>query len=369
METKILFLLPYPLAQSPSQRFRFEQYFQILRLNRISFQTQSFLNKDEWKIFYSPGNSIKKFVALLAGFLKRFAILFTLRRFDFVFIHREVTPVGPPFFEWLIARVFKKKIIYDFDDAIWLTDRKQEGIALRILKWRNKVSSICKWSYRVSCGNEYLCEYAREYNKAVTRIPTTIDTVGLHNPDLFKKESGGEIIIGWTGSHSTMKYLKDLENVLCRLQEKYPNVLVWVISDRIPNLQIPRLSYKQWSLNSEIKNLAQFDVGIMPLPDDQWAKGKCGFKALQYLALRIPCVVSPVGINTEIVIPGKEGFHAKTEDEWIEKLSILIEDHKLRNQMGNNGRKKVEAYYSVVSNTDFFLSLFEKFEIKTNPKR
>jgi glycosyltransferase involved in cell wall biosynthesis len=369
METKILFLIPYPLEQSPSQRFRFEQYFQTLSRNGISYQTQSFLDKDEWKVFFSPGNLLQKSFALLAGFAKRFTILFKLHRFDFVFIHREVTPVGPPFFEWLIAKLFRKKIIYDFDDAIWLTDRKQEGIALRVLKWRNKVSSICRWSYKVSCGNEYLCEFARKYSKSVTCIPTTIDTVGLHNPQLYHKAAGSEIIIGWTGSHSTMKYLKDLEDVLCKLEEKYPNVLVWIISDRMPDLKIPRLVYKPWALNSEIENLAQFDIGIMPLPDDQWAKGKCGFKALQYLALGIPCIVSPVGINTQIVSPGKEGFHANTEDEWIEKLSTLIEHPELRTRMGDNGRRKVEADYSVVSNNDFFLSLFEKFEIRINPKR
>ena len=113
-----------------------------------------------------------------------------------IFIHREVAPVGPPVFEWIISKIFKKKIIYDFDDAIWLTDRKDESWILETLKWRSKIQSICRWSYKVSCGNEYLCDYARQFNERVFYNPTTIDTGNLHNPSLYKIDSKDKIIIG-----------------------------------------------------------------------------------------------------------------------------------------------------------------------------
>jgi glycosyltransferase involved in cell wall biosynthesis len=369
MAIKILFLIPYPLEQSPSQRFRFEQYFTILHEEGILFKSQSFLDVATWKVFFSPDQFLMKAYVLLLGFVRRFSVLFRMKNYDFIFIHREVTPLGPPLFEWIISKVLKKKIIYDFDDAIWLTDRKRESRLLRLIKWRSKVASICRWSYKVSCGNDYLCGFARKYNEAVFCIPTTIDTVGLHNPSFYRKIQRSEVIVGWTGSHSTVKYLQTLEDVLNTLEKKYATMTLWVISDEMPKLQIPRMEFKPWSIGSEVEDLFQFDIGIMPLPDDMWSKGKCGFKALQYMSLGIPAVVSPVGVNSSYVSNGIEGFVASSENEWIKALSELIENPELRIQMGENGRKKVEDYYSVNYNKAFFLSLFEKFEIRIKPSK
>src|SRR5690606_29515632 len=152
MVKKILFLVPYPLQESPSQRFRFEQYFGQLQQQGYRYKVQSFLNSDNWRAFFRPGNIITKAVALLSGFCKRIFIVLPSPMYDFVFIHREVTPVGPPVFEWLLAKVFRRKIIYDFDDAIWLTDRPDESWFFKLVKWRSKVASICSWSIKVSCG-------------------------------------------------------------------------------------------------------------------------------------------------------------------------------------------------------------------------
>jgi len=355
---KILFLIPYPIGESPSQRFRFEQYFKVLIQNGHSFHHQSFIDTDDWKLFFQKGRSATKFFVLAKGFFKRVSILWKLSNYSTIFIHREVTPIGPPVFEWIISKVFKKKIIYDFDDAIWLTDRKNESIIFKTLKWRSKVQSICRWSYKVSCGNEYLCSYARKFNKRVILNPTTIDTENLHNPSLFKIENENKLIIGWTGSHSTLKYLNDLEPILQSLEQKYHQLQVNVISDAPPHLDLKRLHFNPWSVDTEISDLAQFDIGIMPLPDDEWAKGKCGFKALQYMALQIPTVASPVGVNTQIIRHNENGFLCSKAYEWENCISILIENKTLRDSMGIAGRKKVVAHYSVSSNTSNFLSLF-----------
>lgn len=185
MVRKILFLVPYPLTESPSQRFRFEQYFNLLKRHGYALTVQSFLNSANWRAFFGNGNTLVKTKALVFGFIKRIIILFKSPMYDFVFIHREAAPLGPPLFEWLLVKIFNRKIIYDFDDAIWLTDRHNESSILRIAKWRGKIASICKWAYKVSCGNDYLCEYAALYNKNVVYNPTTIDTEDLHNPVLF----------------------------------------------------------------------------------------------------------------------------------------------------------------------------------------
>src|SRR5258706_9862889 len=153
---KILFLVPYPLQESPSQRFRFEQYIEIVRGKGHFVQVQPFPDSPNWKLFYSSGGQARKVLTLLRGFLKRGFILFKASSFDFIFIHREAAPLGPPIIEWILARILRKKIIYDFDDAIWLTDRANEPRWLTLLKWRSKVKLICTWSHVISCGNDFL---------------------------------------------------------------------------------------------------------------------------------------------------------------------------------------------------------------------
>lgn len=354
---KILFLVPYPLKESPSQRFRFEQYFEILTKKNHAYHVQSFLSITGWKILYKPGHLFTKTWIIFSGFLRRLFILIRLSSFDYVFIHREAAPVGPPVIEWLIAKVFRKKIIYDFDDAIWLTDKVQEGLAEKIIRWRSKVGTISRWSYKVSCGNEYLCDYARTFNQNVVLNPTTIDTVGLHTPSTETK-STEHVVIGWTGSHSTLKYLKGVEPVLLQLEKKYSNLKTLIIADRKPDLALHSLIFLPWNKETEAADLAKADIGIMPLPDDEWAKGKCGFKALQYMSMKIPTVVSPVGVNTKIVESGVNGFYATTEQEWINSIEMLINDAALRQRLGENGRRKVVDFYSVDSNASTFLSLF-----------
>lgn len=362
MDRKILFLVPYPLAESPSQRFRFEQYFGLLQRHGYEFSVQSFLDSATWRAFFSSGNTLTKVKALFIGLVKRFIVLFKSPMYDFVFIHREVSPIGPPVFEWILAKILRRKIIYDFDDAIWLTDRQQESWILRIIKWRSKVSSICRWSYKVSCGNAYLCNYAAGFNRTVVYNPTTIDSENLHNPALYSlpDKTQPKIRIGWTGSHSTLKYLREIEVVLRKILYEYPYVEFIVIADQAPTLLgVPSAKFIPWNKETEIKDLLQFDIGIMPLPDDQWAKGKCGFKALQYMALKFPAIASPVGVNATIIQHGVNGLLCEGPQEWEEALRKLIEDSNLRKAMGDKGRQTVLENYSVLSNSANFLSLFE----------
>lgn len=300
----------------------------------------------------------------MRGFAHRLMLLFKLSGCAYIFIHREITPIGPPIFEWVIARILRRKIIYDFDDAIWLTDNTQEYTLENFMRWRSKVAKICRWSYKISCGNPYLAGFARQFNSNVFVNPTTIDTENFHNPTLYDKATLKKqyqisgLVIGWTGSHSTLKYLEDLHPVLLQLQDHYPQIHLLVIADRPPAFELENLIFKIWSKETEVADLMLADIGIMPLPDDEWTKGKCGFKALQYLALEIPCVASPVGVNAAIVKDGETGFLVSSEGEWLACLGRLIEDKILRKKMGAAGRQLVEKHYSVSSNTSNFLSLF-----------
>lgn len=361
MPKKVLFLVPYPTGESPSQRFRFEHYFSELEARGFSYTVRSFLNQNNWQIFFKPGRFPQKGWALLTGFARRWASVFEAPFYDFIFIHRETTPVGPPVMEWLLAKLLRRKIIYDFDDAIWLTDRKHEPWFLRVLKWRSKVELTCRWAYKISCGNEYLADYARRFNRRVYYMPTVVDTAHWHNPALYPEvhRDPAKITIGWTGSHSTLKYLKDLVPVLQQLELEYHNLSILIIADQKPDFDLSSLLFIPWSKAAEVRDLMRIDIGIMPLPDDEWAKGKCGFKAIQYMALGIPAVVSPVGVNTQIVDHDRNGFVAATPQEWYAILKKLIEDKALIRQAGASSRQKIIDAYSVSSTASSFISLFE----------
>lgn len=352
----IIFLCPYPEGGAPSQRFRFEQYLQALSLHGFRYRIESFLDEKTNRILYQPGQSFKKLLGVLKGFFCRILLLPALYQADYIFIHREATPLGPPIIEWLIAKVLKKKIIYDFDDAIWLSDSSGVNSFMVKIKWQQKVASICRWSYKVSAGNDYLCAFARQYCDRVVLNPTTIDTEHYHNR--LKNQHDRPLTIGWTGSHSTMKYLYAIESVLQRLEQIYDFRFV-VISNQPPEMKLKNLYFIPWKEATEIEDLLQLHIGIMPLPDDLWAKGKCGFKALQYLALGIPALVSPVGVNAKIVAHGVNGYLCSSEQEWYSYLSQLLEDPSLRSKMGTAGRKKVEDEYSIKNNTANFLNLFK----------
>ena len=357
---RITFMAPYSLGIAPSQRFRFEQYFCVLKERGFHVNYLGFIARKNSGLF-THRNSLSTLSVICLGILRRIIHLGLLSQSDFVFIHRELSPVGPPFFEWIIAKVFKKKIIYDFDDAIWATDKANESKLSKLIRWRGKVASICRWSYRISCGNEYLAAYARQFNSNVIVNPTTIDTAHLHNPTLYlqSKNYKEKITIGWTGSHSTLKYLNEVEPAINYLQQKYHSLYLLVIADRKPELRIDRMEFIPWNKKTEAADLLRIDIGIMPLPDDDWSRGKCGFKALQYMAMQIPCVASPVGVNVKIIEHGQNGYLTQTYDEWVTCLENLIVSDSLRKKFGEAGRKKIISHYSVESNASTFLSLFE----------
>lgn len=353
---RILFIVPYPAGKAPSQRFRFEQYLELLTEAGHEWHLAPFITTATWEILYKPGNTLAKVVGIIAGFLRRVILLFAAPKYEYVFIHREASPIGPPIFEWIIAKILKKKIIYDFDDAIWLANTSEANKIIAGIKWHHKVGSICRWAYKVSCGNAYLAEYARQFNNHVVINPTTIDTENLHNK-VRNQLAAEKLVIGWTGTHSTLKYLDQIVPIISKLEQEF-SFEFRVISNQPPNLPLKSLVYVPWNKESEIADLSQFHVGLMPLADDIWARGKCAFKALQYMALGEPALVSPVGMNTEVVQQGYNGYICTTTEDWENALRELLQQPLLRSELGYNARKTIEARYSVTANRPNFLALF-----------
>ncbi|QKG51639.1 glycosyltransferase family 4 protein [Hymenobacter sp. BRD67] len=356
---RILFLTPYPPGRAPSQRFRFEQYLEILVAHGFQYRLAPFIDEATWRILYQPGQALQKALGILGGFVRRVGHLLAAPAYDFIFIHREAAPLGPPVLEWLLAKVLRKKIIYDFDDAIWLPNTSEVNKAAASLKFHHKVAYICRWAYKNSCGNVYLASYAQQFSSHVIVNPTTIDTVHLHNK-VRNQLAPGPLVIGWTGTHSTLKYLLPLVPVIAQLEAEGHNFEFRIISNHAPVFDQPlhSLRFVPWQKDTEITDLLTFHIGLMPLEDDLWAKGKCAFKALQYMALGVPALVSPVGMNTEVVQDGYNGYICSETHEWLQRLRQLLTDAAHRQSLGNAARKTIEQRYSVQANTPNFIELF-----------
>lgn len=353
---KILFLTVHRPDRSPSQRFRFEQYISFLEQNGFECTHFFLLDEKSDKLFYSKGKIFGKLGIVISSFFKLWRLSSRANDYDFIFIQRESFMLGTSFFEKRFSKS-KAKLIFDFDDSIWLLDVSNANKAFAWLKNPNKAAEIISMSDAVVGGNPYLCNYAKQFNKNVKLIPTTIDTIEYTN----KGNKNTSICIGWSGSLTTLKHFDHAVPFLKKLKEKYGDkISIKAIGDKNYKNEALNVISLPWRKENEVEELSTFDIGIMPLPDDKWASGKCGLKGLQYMALEIPTIMSPVGVNSEIIQDGVNGFLASTEDEWINKLTQLIESKELRQKVGKAGRKTVEEKYSIESQKTAYLKLFKE---------
>jgi glycosyltransferase involved in cell wall biosynthesis len=356
---EILFIVQLPKNVSPGQRFRCELYEELLHKNGFNTTTNSFLDNKGYEIFYKPGFVFAKFSAVIKGLIRRKLLLFKLKKYDYIFIQREASPIGLPFFEWIASKALHKKIIYDFDDAIWIPHISEQNKLAAIFKNSKKVGQICRWAYKISCGNNYLCGYAKQFNSRVIYNPTCVDTDNRYN--IITNHDVEKVTIGWTGSFSTVHFLNMVQPALKKLQEKY-DFTIKIICNKQPVLDLKNITYVEWTEENEVSELATCQIGLMPLTDDGWNKGKCGFKLIQYLALEIPAISSPIGVNNIIIEEGVNGFFSITDEEWYKSIEQLIINPALRKQMGTAGRKKIIEKYSLSSNANNFLALFANEE-------
>jgi glycosyltransferase involved in cell wall biosynthesis len=359
----VLFIVPAPLGVSPGQRFRFEHYLPFLEEKGIYYRVSPYYSLRGRKALYSKSNIAGKVFGILRGFLKRVGDLFTIWKYDYVYIHREDVPFGPPFFAWTARKVFKKKIIYDFDDAIWIPLMSDYNQKFSFIKFFGNVAKICKWSHIVSVGNDYLKEFAANYNQNVVVIPTVVNTDTVHGA--VQNQETERPAVGWTGSFSTLPYLNMVLAVLQQLQEEI-DFTFYVIADKDPQLALKKYVFVKWTAETETEDLLKFHIGIMPLTDDKYSKGKCGFKAIQYMALGMPAIVSPVGVNIRIVNDGTNGFICESELKWKEYLRQLLKDTQLRKSMGEAARYKIEKSYSISATKLIFLNLFKSKELSAD---
>jgi glycosyltransferase involved in cell wall biosynthesis len=341
---KLLFVALHRPDRSPSQRFRFEQFVPFLESNGWQCDYAALLDEEADRVFYASGSYFSKASMVLKGFKKRLKDLKMANDYDVVFIQRETFIAGTTYFEKQFARS-GAKIVYDFDDAIWMLDISDANKKLSFLKDPSKTKKIIALSHLVLAGNQYLADYALKINSQVEIIPTVVNT------DYFKTSNPNHsevVTIGWSGSQTTVKHLLGAQPWLAKIKEKYGDkVRVMAICERDIQMDGVPVEVVAWNRAEEVQALDRIDIGIMPLPDDEWSKGKCGFKGIQYMSMSKPCVMSPVGVNPEIVTDAVNGFLPKTDDDWFTTVCTLIENAELRHRIGAAGRATVEQRYSL----------------------
>lgn len=354
---RVLFVAAHRLNRAPSQRFRFEQYLDYLRSEGIECAFSPLLSAEDDRLFYGRSSALAKSWVLAKCAVRRARDVRHAGAFDAVFVQREAFFGGWPVFE----RAFKRTgtpLVLDFDDAIWLLDVSEANRRYGWLKRPQKTAEIARMADAVVTGNSYLAEYASRQNSSVTLIPTTIDTVAYKR--VTPAGYADQVCVGWTGSTTTIKHFERSVPTLVRLKGQWGDrVRFRVIGDGSYRNSALGIQGEPWNPDTEIESLCSMDIGIMPLPDDEWSRGKCGLKGLQFMALEVPVVMENLGANKEIVADGRDGFLASGDEEWLSKLSSLVGSPGLRQGLGVAGRKTVETRYSVNSQKPAYLKVLK----------
>jgi glycosyltransferase involved in cell wall biosynthesis len=329
------------------------QYLPYLNEHNIEAVVCPLFDDEYLKALYNNRGRDK--LSVIKSYFRRFFELTKVKKIDLIWLQGELFPWIPALIEQLsgLARI---PYIVDYDDAIFHNYDLHNHRIVRLLL-RNKINKVMRNSVLVVAGNEYLAERAQMSGAArVEILPTVVDTV-RYTPGFQSPKN--HIKIGWIGSPTTAKYLSGIVEALQEICMTHKNVCVDLVGAGNVNLKGVVFKSTEWSEETEVSQIQTFDLGIMPLPDTPWNRGKCGYKIIQYMACGIPAVGSPVGINSKIISNGRNGYLATTTEEWLHALETLIEDSKLRKVMGNNGRQLVEEKYSLESNKIKLIRLLE----------
>jgi glycosyltransferase involved in cell wall biosynthesis len=340
---KVLALSPIP-EEGAGCRFRVAQFLPYLSSAGFDVTIKPFYSTEFFRLVYRPGHMLNKIGRFIGLACRKYFELLSVRQYDLVFLYREAIPIGPPIIERIIHGL-GVPIVLDFDDAFYMTNVSDANRAVAFLKNPGRVATVLRLSRAATVGNEFLAQYARRHNLAVTVIPTVVDTTKF--VPRTDREPRPVPVVGWVGSPTTFGYLLDIADVLRAVAATHPFVLR--VSGAGRSVNIPGVTVEEvpWTLADEVRLFNDLDIGVYPLPDNDWARGKCGFKAIQCMACGVPVVAAAVGVNCDIITDGQDSFLASTRQEWIAKLSRLISDAALRRRMATAGRTTIEQHYSV----------------------
>ncbi|CAN5760629.1 glycosyltransferase family 4 protein [soil metagenome] len=350
-------ICPHPENIAPGQRLKYEQYFDHWTEHGYDVKVSPFFSSRMQSILYSKSNKFEKTFWVLRAYVKRIVTLFTLKKYDLVYVFLWVTPFGYPLMEKLYVTM-NKNMVYDIDDAIFMKAKSIMNRSIDFIRGRSKPFFLMKHAKHVIACTPFLTEVAVTYNEHVTDISSTINTDTYLPDNNYRNDH--KIVLGWSGSHSTSPFLYLLKDVLLELNEKVSFKLL-VMGDASFNIEGLDVEAISWTVDDEVPTLQRFDIGLYPLPlDNKWVLGKSGLKALQYMAVGVPVVATAIGANYRIIENGKTGFLVKTKEEWLAKLLLLMNDPELRKNIGQASRQNVEQNYSIHSTAPVYLSIIEQ---------
>jgi glycosyltransferase involved in cell wall biosynthesis len=356
---RLVAFVPKPIGLAPGQRFRLEQWAPVLaRDYRIDIDFVPFESPRLTEIIFKPGRHVEKAYWVLRDFLRRYGAMRTARDYDAAVIYREMGMLGPAVYERMLVRA-GVPFFFDFDDAIWMQPAGGSNPLFGWLHFWGKTRTNCRLARAVVTGNTYLADFARQYNPSTYLVPTSIDLAKY--PVQPEPQSDDPFVIVWSGSTHTLQHLEHARPVLERFGTMRRTRLR-IICNVPPHRKVANVEneFLPWNGETEARDLGAAHVGIMPLPDDPFTRGKCALKGLQYMAVGRPAVMSPVGVNADIVRTGENGVLASTEDEWIASLESLAVSRDLRARLGAAGRATVEERFSTPVVARLFADMVEK---------
>lgn len=344
----MLVLCPYPEGVAAGQRLKFEQYYDDWRRSGFDITVSPFMDMPLWRVLYTPGHYPAKAVGVLKGYVRRLRDLFRISRYDLVYVHMWVTPFGSTLFERTVRRL-SKRIVFDLEDnvltASFSEEVKNPNPILRYLKGPGKPRYLVMSADHVIASSPFLAESCRKLNHrdASTYISSSVDTDRFLPATPYSNDL--PVTIGWTGTFSTRPMLDLLRGTFQELAKGIPFKLR-VIGNFDYELPGVDLEVVRWTAEREVEDLQALDIGVYPLPVDEYVLGKSGLKAIQYMAFGLPIVATEVGTTPMLIANGENGLLVKTEEEWLTALERLLRDPELRRRLGEAARRNVVANYS-----------------------
>lgn len=349
---RVLALVPHQTGFAPGQRGSIELWEDVLAKAGISLDFEPFESERLHGFLYAQGRQFEKAAEMVKGYLRRFELLGRLDDYDAVVVYREAALLGPAVIERLIAR--RKPVIYLLDDPLFMPYRSPSNGYLSYLKFFGKIKNIIRLSSVVIANSSHIEEYARRFNPNVWRIPSLVDTSKFaYRPPA----DDGKVCVGWSGSPTTVGNLKLIEGPLRELSESGECELKFIGGTDF-GLEGVDYSAQEWRGETEVEDLRQIQIGLVPLPENSWNRYKFIMKTAQYMSLGIVPVATPIASNPEVVRHGLNGFLASNDGEWTEYLNLLVRDRDLRERLSSEAVKDALAKYSLAANEDKIVDAF-----------
>jgi glycosyltransferase involved in cell wall biosynthesis len=329
--------------ESADSRYRILQYEDLAKQDGVRIEHRSLMDAKYFRWQTKDVHLLTRALLYPVLLACRFwQVLFQAPKYDAVWICREMAPFGPPVLEQLLVRMCKR-VILDVDDALHISDKASSRFVPWLLRDTAKFARMAHAYNAVICGSRNLADFYRQYSGNVSVLPTVVDA---HRYATITRVHSPVVRIGWIGTPLNVHHLEMMRPALTQLARERSLELVLVGLNQPLDWPLPAVRYLEWNLQEELTFFGHFDIGVMPLEDTDFARGKCAFKLIQYMAAGLPVVASPVGASAEVVQHGANGFLASTDEDWISMLRLLIDDAELREKLGAKGREMVRESYS-----------------------